>query len=330
LQNHRLKVVAVKETTMSDKQDQDDSAGDDEEYSSQDEPLSEGEDDNGNDASPDRQEDEDQEGQNLMDGLPDYIVRRVEALKLLDKKRDVIMVDYLRERAELEARYGAKYEPLYSDRAKIVKGENDDESNDTNQTKGIPQFWVIAMGHEPTIASIFEPEDIDCLEYIEDIKCFDDTDGKGFTLKFFFKENPFFENLELTKKYEVPNLLLGDEPVLKNVKGCVIQWKPNQCLTYKSVEKKQRGKGKKAGQIRTITYNERQESFFHWFEPPQMPNLEDMNEEEAEKLDELFGNDFEIAQTFRGQVIPKAVQWFTGDVSQQDLDSAVNALINGE
>ena len=65
---------------------------------------------------------------------------------------------------------------------------------------------------------------------------------------------------------EIPNLLLDDEPILKNVIGCDIDWKPNMCLTFKEVQKKQRSKsGKRAGQIRTITKKERTDSFFHFF-----------------------------------------------------------------
>lgn len=281
------------------------------------------------DENEEEEEGELEEGENLMDGLPDYIVERVDKLRLLDQKRQAQLQEYLKERAALEQKFAATFNTLYGERAQIINGENE-EAKKGDQAKGIPQFWVIAMGHMETIGSLLEPEDIECLEYLSDIACTDYLDGKGFTLKFSFQPNPYFENTELIKEYEVLNLLLDDEPVLKNVKGCTIQWKPNKCLTYKTVTKKQKGKGKKAGQVRTVSKKERQESFFHWFEPPQMPNLEDMNEDEAQKLEELFETDFDVAQSFRQQIIPKAVQWFTGEIAQQDLDSAVNAIIDGK
>ena len=40
------------------------------------------------------------------------------------------------------------------------------------------------------------------------------------------------------KRYEVPNLLLDDEPILKNVTGCDIHWKEGRRLTCRDVNKK--------------------------------------------------------------------------------------------
>ena len=57
----------------------------------------------------------------------------------------------------------------------------------------------------------------------------------------------------MIKRYEVPNLLLDDEPILKNVTGCNIHWKEGRSLTYRDVKKKQRSKiGRRAGHIRTV------------------------------------------------------------------------------
>jgi nucleosome assembly protein 1-like 1 len=68
---------------------------------------------------------------------------------------------------------------------------------------------------------------------------------------------------------EIPNLLLDDEPILKNVTGCEIKWNEptsSNCLTFKEVTKKQRSKsGKRAGQIRTVKKKEKTDSFFHFF-----------------------------------------------------------------
>ena len=41
--------------------------------------------------------------------------------------------------------------------------------------------------------------DVDCLEYLRNISSLDHTDGKGFTLKFEFNDNPYFENKILEK-----------------------------------------------------------------------------------------------------------------------------------
>jgi len=164
---------------------------------------------------------------------------------------------------------------------------------------------------------------------LEDIKCEDFENGQGFTLIFQFKENqPFFTNRVLTKCYEVPNLLLEDEPMLKSVKGCDIDWKPDMCLTFKEVKKKQRSKsGKRASQMRTITKKERCDSFFHFFSIPTVPNLKlgEIGEEEANAIEEVFDHDYVVAQSFRLHIIPNAVLWFTGEAMQEEIENIVQA-----
>jgi nucleosome assembly protein 1-like 1 len=263
--------------------------------------------------------------------LPPYVVKRVEKLKELNDQREEILVDYLAERAALEQKFQELFKPLYKMRAEVIRGDLDsaiaeeaasgDDSNaepheDTQAEKvgGIPQFWVVAMGNMEVTADLITEEDVDCLEHLRDVTCVDDEDGKGFTLHFHFAPNDYFEDRILTKRYEVPNLLLSDEPILENVTGCKIMWKPGKSLTYKEVKKKQRGKGRNAGQIRTVSKKERKESFFHFFDTPKMPSMETMNEDEATQLEELFDHDYDVAQAFRSHIIPKAVTWFTGQV----------------
>ena len=183
---------------------------------------------------------------------------------------------------------------------------------------GIPHFWVTALSNHDTVGEIITEDDVDCLEHLQDVTCVDDDKGQGFCISFHFQSNPYFSNTVLTKTYQVPNLLLSDEPLLKHVTGCTIDWRDDEhCLTFRRFQKKQRGKGKKAGQIRTVTKTEKKESFFHWFTPPPMPtnqNIETMDEEEVEEMEEQFTDDFEIAQALRGEVCPRAVLWFTGQV----------------
>ena len=70
----------------------------------------------------------------------------------------------------------------------------------------------------------------------------------------------------LIKRYEVPNLLLDDEPILKNVTGCNIHWEEGRSLTYMDVNKKQISKsGRRVGQTRTVNKRERNDSLFHFF-----------------------------------------------------------------
>lgn len=281
----------------------------------------------------DDEEDEDEEDDNPMSQLPSYVIPRVAKLQDLDEQREKVMEEYLAERAALEKKYSTRLTPLYNKRASIIRGDMDKEieeeeeeasklKNETSQeeppsgeiVKGVPQFWICTMSQMETISDLISEEDVDCLEHLQDITCADDDDGRGFTLRFVFGPNDYFHDTVLTKKYDVPNLLTSDEPILKHVVGCKIQWKEGKSLTSRKIKKKQRGKGKNAGQVRTVTKTEKTDSFFNWFDPPKMPSMDDMDEEEAEQLEAIFDTDYEVAQAFRTQVIPRAVLWFTGEV----------------
>jgi len=277
--------------------------------------------------------------------LPPCVLPRIDKLKVLNNKRDEIMEEYRVERAELEIRYAEKMQPLYDERKGVVNGEYDaaiidelqpKEGEGTfltvdpeaaphlqgDQVKGIPQFWACAMGHVDVIAELVTESDVDCLEHLTDVTCTDFPDGMGFELNFHFAPNDFFTNSILSKRYEVPNLLTEDEPILKNITGTEIQWKTGQSLTYREVTKKQRKKGgKAAGQVRSITKRERTESFFHFFTPVKMPALSDVvDEDEADAIDEAFDHDYDVAQAFRSHLIKKAVLWFTGEAMIDDYD----------
>ena len=201
----------------------------------------------------------------------------------------------------------------------------EEQQQQQQQVKGIPQFWACAMGHIDILAELITDQDIDCLEHLTDITCQDFSDGSGFELHFHFSsnDNDFFTNSVLTKRYDVPNLLTEDEPMLQNVVGTDIHWKSSAaCLTHRTITKKQRkkGSGPNAGQIRTVQKTEKAESFFHFFTPPKMPELGDVvDEEEADAMEEHFDHDYEVACAIRGSLIPNAVHWFTGEAAVDDM-----------
>jgi hypothetical protein len=200
-------------------------------------------------------EDDDDSEHDVMAQLPLCVKHRVNKLKELHEEREKTLKEYLAERAKLEAKYHELTKPLYGKRADIILGKMDEDIAKENEgegdnekdggagqeekVKGIPQFWVCALGHMDVVAGLITEQDVDCLEHLEDITCVNDENGEGFTLDFHFAPNDYFENKVLTKKYEVPNLLLGDEPILKNVEGCEINWKSGQSLTYREVTKTQ-------------------------------------------------------------------------------------------
>lgn len=282
-------------------------------------------DDDGDDDDDDGDDDDDVD---FLAELPPSIRGRVEKLKLLNVKRDDFMEGYLKERAALEQKYHALCQPLFDQRKAIINGQGDKEEiqpaddepeNENEEVAGIPEFWNVAMSNIETIDDLVTERDAECLNFLEDITCQDLPSGLGFTLNFHFKPNPYFSNSVLSKRYDVPNLLLvDDEPILKNVTGCEIDWKdPDMCLMHRYVSKKQRNK---KGLIRQVKKKERTESFFHFFSPPKLPELADIDEEEAEAIEEAFDHDYDVAQQFRSHIVPKAVLWFTGEAMHDALD----------
>ena len=292
------------------------------------------------DSSDDDDDDDDdvEDIEDFMNTMPDGMRIRVEELRRIHKdEKMVVMEEYVKERAMLEHKYAALLKPKFDVRKEIVIGtkevkqvENshtqntgtESVDNEDDEVIGIPQFWVVAMGHMEVIGELVTELDVGCLEYLQDVRCEDHDDGKGFILKFYFAKNEFFINSVLEKRYDIPNLLLDDEPVLQQVTGTPIEWKSDETnLCFKKIEKKQRSKrGPNAGQIRTVTRLERTDSFFHFFEPPKLPNMDDMDEEEADALEEAFDHDYDVAQAFRSHIIPNAVIWFTGEALDEDFE----------
>ena len=72
-------------------------------------------------------------------------------------------------------------------------------------------------GHVEAVAELITERDIDCLKHFTDVTCRDFEGGNGFELRFTFdiKTNEYFTDALLIKRYQVPNLLLDDETILK-------------------------------------------------------------------------------------------------------------------
>lgn len=153
--------------------------------------------------------------------------------------------------------------------------------------------------------------------------------------RFFFNENDFFTNKILTKSYTVhPDLLDDKAPALSEIVGTEIDWKPKKNLCVKETQKKQKAKsGKKAGQTRVVTKTEPQPSFFNFFSDPIAP--EDDDDEEGDEDDDeenpaaggrkeadackfTIDEDYEAAHSFRTEIIPEAIYWYTGEACGDD------------
>ena len=82
------------------------------------------------------------------------------------------------------------------------------------------------------VAKLIMERYIDCLDNITNVACWYFEGGTGFQLRFTsdINTNKYFMDELLIKRYEVPNLLLDDEPILKNVTGWDVYWKEGSIL----------------------------------------------------------------------------------------------------
>nr|GEU30049.1 nucleosome assembly protein 1;4-like [Tanacetum cinerariifolium] len=98
-----------------------------------------------------------------------------------------------------------------------------------------------------------------------------------------------------------------DEPILEKAIGTTIKWILGMCLTQKTLKKK------------ILTKTEDCESFFNFFNPPQVPkDEEDIDEEEAQELQNQMEQDYEIVSTIKDKIIPHVISWFMGEAIKED------------
>ncbi|XP_039051043.1 LOW QUALITY PROTEIN: nucleosome assembly protein 1;2-like [Hibiscus syriacus] len=267
-------------------------------------------------------------GDDIMESLSPIVRKRVDVLREIQSQHDELEAKFFEERAALEAKYQKLYQPLYAKRYDIVNGvaevegtkneaamEDQGEDKDAEE-KGVPDFWLIAMKNNEVLADEITERDEGALKYLKDIKWFRVDEPKGFKLEFYFDTNPYFKNSVLTKTY---HMIDEDEPILEKAIGTEIEWYPGKCLTQKLLKKKPKKGSKNA---KPITKTEECESFFNFFNPPQVPDDdEDIDEDTAEELQNQMEQDYDIGSTIRDKIIPHAVSWFTGEAIQgDDLD----------
>lgn len=86
-------------------------------------------------------------------------------------------------------------------------------------------------------------------------------------------------------------------------------------MTVKTIKKQQ--KHKQRGVIRTLTKTLPNDSFFNFFNPPQVQE-DDKNVDDETQM--LLASDFEIGHFLRARIIPKAILYYTGEVMDEDDD----------
>lgn len=258
----------------------------------------------------------------VLEKLTPAVRKRVEVLREIQSEHDELEAKFFEERAALEAKYQKLYQPMYTKRYEIVNGvvegapnevAMDQEEDKAAEEKGVPDFWLTAMKNNDVLSEEITERDEGALKFLKDIKWFRIDDPKGFKLEFYFDPNPYFKNSVLTKTY---HMIDEDEPILEKAIGTEIEWYPGKCLTQKLLKKKPKKGSKNA---KPITKTEECESFFNFFNPPQVPeDDEDIDEDTAEELQNQMEQDYDIGSTIRDKIIPHAVSWFTGEAIQEE------------
>ena len=218
------------------------------------------------------------------------------------------------------------------------KASLDENKVDTDtipeDVRGIPEFWLTAMKNVDHIAEMIQEHDepilktltgID-LKFIDEEKTSDESSDEpkegnmGFTLEFHFAPNAYFNNSVLTKTYQLSCEVDKDAPFafegpeITSTSGCTIDWKKGKNVTIKVIKKKQKHKGK--GQAKYVNKTVKNDSFFNFFAPPEVPEDGEMDEE----TEQLLEVDFEIGHFFRERLVPKAVLFFTGEAMDDEFD----------
>jgi nucleosome assembly protein 1-like 1 len=292
-----------------------------------------------------------------VESLPTSVRRRVAGLKGVQKEHSKLEAEFQEEVLELEKKYFAKFTPLYQKRATIVNGvaeptaeeikagEEDEEeqgdaepaekSEEPSDVKGIPEFWLSAMKNQVSLAEMITDRDEAALKDLTDIRM-EYLDKPGFRLIFEFAENNFFTNKTITKTYFYQNESgYGGDFIYDHAEGDKIDWKTGKDLTVRIESKKQRNKSKlfclcccwialtnvsDTKQTRVVKKTVPTESFFNFFSPPKAPTDED-DDDAASDIEERLELDYQLGEDIKEKLIPRAIDWFTGEALQfEELD----------
>ncbi|KAL1958313.1 hypothetical protein VTO42DRAFT_4630 [Malbranchea cinnamomea] len=272
-----------------------------------------------------------------IESLPAPVRRRVAGLKGIQKEHAKLEAQFQEEVLELEKKYLAKYKPLYEKRAAIVNGkaeptddeveagkgkeeketekeEADPKAEETSESvaAGIPEFWLSAMKNQISLAEMITDRDEEALKHLTDIRM-EYLDRPGFRLIFEFSENEFFTNKTISKTYYYQEESgYGGDFIYDHAEGEKIDWKEGKDLTVRIESKKQRNKTTK--QTRVVKVTVPTESFFNFFSPPKPPSEDD--EDVPEDIEERLELDYQLGEDIKEKLIPRAIDWFTGEALQ--------------
>jgi len=291
---------------------------------------------------------------NTSENLAPEVLRRVKAMKNIQLENVKHEVEYYKELHKLDLKYQKVYDENNERRKKIYLGEyeptnaecewvdpDDDDGSknlgalaidgDKKETvKGIPDFWltVFQNANDTVLHGMIEQIDEPILKHLQDVTVSLPDTNSGFFLNFHFGPNEFFSNTVLTKEYILRNdfdkedPLEFDGPEIVKAKGCTIDWKSGKNPGVKIIQKKQKPKGKGKGVAKMVTKEEKRDTFFTFFTPPDvsLDEKKDHDDDEVGEAVALLNEDFDIGLNIKEKLITKAVLYFTGEAEDIDID----------
>ncbi|XP_013772046.1 protein SET-like isoform X2 [Limulus polyphemus] len=154
-------------------------------------------------------------------------------------------IDALNEKAseeilKVEQKYNKLRKPFFEKRNDLIKK--------------IPNFWVTAFVNHPQISAVLDEEEEECLHYLNKLEVEEFEDIKsGYRIKFFFDDNPYFENDVIVKEFHLGS---SGDPASQST---TIKWKEGMDLNKKQKERQAQMKNNRKRGL------ELPRTFFSWF-----------------------------------------------------------------
>ncbi|KAI0080006.1 hypothetical protein K474DRAFT_1658243 [Panus rudis PR-1116 ss-1] len=216
-----------------------------------------------------------------------------DAAKLETVQKAIARTDLLLERITQQ-----KMLPVYEQRREIAKG--------------IAKFWPVAlMNHTMFGIHAQHTSDQAALSYLEDVWIVrDPVESRCFTLEFYFKENPYFTNTVLKKEYKYipPPAAANDKPDEDGITQSMLEFSWERDVEPQAFK---------------IDWKDDSKNLTKLYPRQEGEPGDDMPEEPGSFFNffEIAQDPFEIGVLIANDIFPEAIEYFLGNVPNDDIDS---------
>ncbi|KAK7295354.1 hypothetical protein RJT34_18261 [Clitoria ternatea] len=216
------------------------------------------------------------QGDDDSDHIHGELVLSIEKLQEIQDELEKVNEEASDKVLEVEQKYNEIRKPVYARRNEIIKT--------------IPDFWLTGFLSHPALCELLTEEDQKIFKYLDALDVEDFKDMKlGYSITFNFKENPYFEDTQLTKTFT-----FVEEGTTK-ITGTAIKWKE--------------GMGVANGANHETKGNKRpfaEESFFSWFSETEQKDLVEFTDE--------------VAEIIKEDLWPNPLKYFNNEADEEDSE----------